>query len=107
MFSIKMIRPNGDFESFPIEVYKDSIYVGGAWQPCASIWIPEEAEAFVRFEHAGEYIRYAFLEGSVTEGDFDDWEDNLVRWQLLIDGRPCDHTEFSTKAFNKLHGVTA
>jgi len=102
MFSLKMTRPNGASETFPVKVYADSIMVGSSWEPCASVWIPEEAEAFVQFEHAGEYIRYAYLEGSVTEGDFDDWQDNIVRWQLLLDGRPCFHDEFSAAAMKHL-----
>lgn len=102
MFFLKMTRLDGASEVFPIKVFMDSIFVGGTWKPCASIWISEEAEGFVQFEHAGEYIAYAYLEGSVTQGDFDDWEDKIVRWQLLLDGRPCSHDEFSTAAMKHL-----
>lgn len=106
MFKLKMTRPDGIFEIFPLTIYKSSIMIGLSWEPCASIWIPDEAEEFVKFEHAGEYIRYAYLEGSVTEGEFEDWDNNLIRWQLLIDDRPCSHDEFSFKAFETL-GVEA
>lgn len=106
MFKVHITRPDGVSREFPLEIFKSSIYVGGAWEPCASFHVPEDADAFAGYEYTGDNIVYAYLEGSVTEGDFY-IDDDQVFWRLLLNGKPCTHDEFSTTAFNKLLGVTA
>ena len=107
MFKVQINRPDGVSKEFPLEIFKSSIYVGGAWEPCASFFVPEEADAFAGYEGTGESIVYAYLEGSVTDGDFYIDDDQQVSWKLLLRGKPCTHDEFSNAAFNKLIGVTA
>lgn len=100
MFSIKMTRPDGVSKVFPLDIYKESIMIGRHWKPVAGIFVSEEAEDFVGFSNAGEYIHYAYLEGSAVEGDIDIDDDRKIFWLLLLDGKPCSHKEFSTAAFN-------
>lgn len=80
--------------------------VDTSWYVCASFLVPCEAEEFLNDEYAGEYIRYAFLEGGVTKGAFEDVNDDEVYWELLIDGKPCTHEEFSVAAWNTMKTPT-
>lgn len=106
MFKVQITRHDGVSREFPIEIFKSSIYVGGAWSPCESFRVPEDADEFSGYEYTGENIVYAYLEGSVTEGDFY-IDEEQVFWRLLLNGKPCTHDEFSTVAFNKLFEVAA
>ena len=112
-FSVCVTHPCGESREFPLEIFKSSIYVGGAWEPCASFYVPEEASLFLGSQYAGDTIVYAFHEGGVTEDSFEVWADDSdetigqIKWKLLINHKPCTHEEFSTVAFNKLLGVAA
>lgn len=108
MFSVRVTRHSGESKDFPLEIFKDSIYVGTTWIPCAGFYVPEDASLFLGSKYAGESIVYAFHEGEVTEGSFEVWADGTeevigeIKWQLLIDGKPCTHEEFSVATWSSM-----
>jgi hypothetical protein len=113
MFTLKVTHPCGDSREFPLEIFKSSIHVGGAWEPCASFYVPEEASLFLGSKHAGDTIVYAFHEGGVTQDSFEVWADDgtdetigHIKWKLLIDHKPCTHEEFSAAAWNSMKTQT-
>lgn len=103
MFSVRITKEGGESKDFPLEVYKSSIFHGGQWVPCGSFFVPDEAKTFMGAEHGPETIVYAFHEGQVTRDCIDD-EDTYLNWELLVDGQPSTHEEFSTAMMNKLTG---
>lgn len=102
MFTVKIIRPDGETQTFPLQIVKQSIMVGDAWEDCAGFLVPFEADEFLNDEYGGESIRYAFLEGEATRGCFEDANDDEVRWELLVNGVSCTHEEFSNSAWNSM-----
>lgn len=102
MFTLRIIRPDGETKEFPVQITKASVMIGTSWEICASFLVPCEAEEFLHDEYAGEYIRYAFLEGGVTKGAFEDINDDEVHWELLINGVSCTHEEFSNSAWQSM-----
>lgn len=108
MFTVQVTHPCGESREFPLEIFKSSIYVGGAWEPCASFRVPDEAGEFLDSPYAGDTIVYAFHEGWVTEDSIEVWADDSdetighIQWKLLIDHKPCTHGEFSAAAWNSM-----
>lgn len=112
MFTVQVTHPCGESREFPLEIFKSFIYVGGAWEPCASFHVPEEASLFLGSPYAGDTIVYAFHEGEVTQDSFEVWADDCdevigyIRWKLLIDHKPCTHEEFSAATWNSMKTKT-
>ena len=102
MFTLRVVRPDGETREFPVQITQASVMIGTSWEICASFLAPCEAEEFLNDEYAGEYIRYAFLEGEVTKGSFEDVNDDEVHWELLINGVSCTHEEFSNSAWHSM-----
>lgn len=102
MFTVKIIRPDGQTQAFPLQIVKQSIMIDTSWEDCAGFLVPLEVDEFINDEFAGESIRYAFLEGGVTKGSFEDANDDEVHWELLLNGASCTHEEFSNSAWNNM-----
>ena len=105
MFTVRITLRGGESKDFPLEIYKSSIFVGFEWIPCGSFFVPEEANEFMGEKHGGETIAYAFHDGGVTRDCFDD-ETGYLNWELLLDGKPCTHEEFSIAMMTKLGAPT-
>lgn len=105
MFTVRITLRGGESKDFPLEIYKSSIFVGFEWIPCGSFFVPEEAEEYIGDKHAGQTIAYAFHDGGVTRDCFDD-ETGYLNWELLLDGKPCTHEEFSIAMMTKLGAPT-
>jgi hypothetical protein len=104
MFTVRITHQGGESKDFPLEIYKSSIFVGSEWIPCGSFFVPEEAEEYMGLE--GETIVYAFHEGRVTRDCLDDEATGYLSWELLLDGKPCTHEEFSIAMMTKLGAPT-
>lgn len=105
MFTVRITLRGGESKDFPLEIYKSSIFAGFEWIPCGSFFVPEEAEEYIGDKHAGQTIAYAFHDGGVTRDCFDD-ETGYLNWELLLDGKPCTHEEFSIAMMTKLGAPT-
>jgi len=102
MFTVKILRPDGETQTFPLQIVKQSIMVGDTWEDCAGFLVPLELDEFLNDEFAGENIRYSFLEGGTTKGSFEDANDDEVYWELLANNESCTHEEFSKLAWNNM-----
>ncbi len=107
MFTVRVTHPSGESKEFPLTIFKSSIFVGLTWEPCASFHVPDEAGEFLDSPYAGDTIVYAFHEGGVTRDYFEVFDDDgeetgEIEWELLIDGKPCTHEEFSNAAWNSM-----
>ena len=101
MFSVRITKEGGESRDFPLEIYKSSIFHGSDWIPCGSFFVPEEANDFMGADHGAETIVYAFHEGQVTRDRIED-ETGYVNWELLLDGKPSNHEQFSREMMSKL-----